>query len=631
MSSSTATATRHPLEPLDEDEVRTAAEAVRAHLGHAEVLFSTISRREPAKAALLAHEANGAPVPREALAVVVDGPDSVAEVVVALPAGEVTAWVPVPEARPALLFTEVLLAMAAVKEDARWLAAMARRGITDVAHVQLDPWPAGAFEHPAETGSRISRVIAYRRDDPTDNGYAHPVEGVVAIVDLVRAEVVDVEDHGVVPVPEEHGNYDPERLGLPLRDDLKPLHITQPEGPSFTVEGNLVRWQRWSLRVDMDPIEGLVLHRVTYRDGEDERPVLHRASIAEMVVPYASTSPAHRWKNAFDAGEWGLGRMVNSLELGCDCLGEIHYLDATFATEQGEPQVVPHAICLHEEDFGILWKHVDLHGGTTEVRRSRRLVVNSVHTVGNYEYAFSWYLYLDGTIQLDVKLTGIVQTQAVAEGEPPDHATLVAPGLAAPLHQHLFCARLDLDVDGPANTVVEVDVEPDDDGEDELGNGFHVVETVLASEQAAQRDVDPARSRTWRIVNPGRTNRLGRPVGYKLLPGASPTIYAKPGSSVRRRAGFATHNLWVTPYDDDEVRAAGRYPNQNPREEGLPAWTAGDRATEDTDVVVWHTFGVTHVPRPEDWPVMPVEYTGFHLVPVGFFERNPALDVPPSH
>jgi primary-amine oxidase len=630
----------HPLEPLTGDEIRTAAAAVRSHLGRDDVLFSTITLLEPEKAAVLAHDRgeSSAPPPREARAVFIDGGDSVGEAVVGLEAGAVTALSHVPDARPALLFTEVLRAMAAVKADARWRDAVAKRGVTDLDLVQLDPWPPGAFDHPAERGARISRVIAYARTDTTDNGYARPIEGVVAIVDLATGTVVDVEDHGVVPMPDEHGNYDVERIGMPLRPDLKPLEISQPDGPSFTITGNLIEWQRWSLRVAMDPVEGLVLHRVTYTDpaggpdgGPEERSILHRASITEMVVPYASTSPAHGWKNAFDAGEWGLGRMVNSLMLGCDCLGVIHYLDATMATEQGDAYEVPNAICVHEEDQGILWKHQDLHSGTTEVRRSRRLVVNAVHTVGNYEYAFSWCFYLDGSIRLEVRLTGIVQTQAVAPGEEPDHANLIAPGLAAPHHQHLFCARLDVDIDGPDNTVVEVDVEADSDGSDPLHNGFHPVETPLTREGRAKRNVDPARSRTWRIVNPGRTNRLGRPVGYKLLPGSTPTLYAKPGAAVARRAGFATQNLWVTPYDADQIHAAGRYPNQNPAEDGLPAWTRADRAIEDTDVVVWHTFGVTHLVRPEDWPVMPVEHCGFDLIPVGFFERNPALDVPPSH
>jgi primary-amine oxidase len=348
-----------------------------------------------------------------------------------------------------------------------------------------------------------------------------------------------------------------------------------------------------------------------------------------MVVPYGATDPAHRWKNAFDAGEWGLGRMANSLTLGCDCLGEIHYFDTVTADEHGRPTVVPNVICLHEEDVGILWKHVDLFSGRTEVRRSRRLVISSIATVGNYEYGFYWYLYQDGSLQHEVKLTGILSTQAVVDGAPTPHAARLAPGLAAPLHQHLFCARLDMDVDGPGNEVHEVDVIADPRGDDNpQGNAFRAHATRIEREGHARRFVDPAASRTWKVVNPTSRNRLGEPVAYKLVPTATPSLLADPTSSIGQRAAFATANLWVTPYDPAERRPAGEHPNQHVGGDGLPRWTAADRSLVDTDVVLWHTFGVTHVPRPEDFPVMPVECTGFHLVPVGFFERNPALDLP---
>ena len=281
----------------------------------------------------------------------------------------------------------------------------------------------------------------------------------MATVDAARGEVLEVADYGIVPIPTETGSYLPEDH-QPPRAGLRPLEIHQPEGPSFTVEGNEIHWMGWSMRVSMDPNDGLVLHCVTIEDKGRKRTVLHRASITEMVVPYGDPGPVHGWKNAFDAGEWGLGRMVNSLELGCDCLGAIHYLDATFATERGDPYVVRNAICIHEEDYGILWKHQDMHSGRTEVRRSRRLVVSFIATVGNYEYGFYWYFYLDGTIQLEVKLTGVMQTQALSPGELSPYAPPIAPGLAAPVHQHLFCARLDFELDGKVNEAHEVEAHP---------------------------------------------------------------------------------------------------------------------------------------------------------------------------
>jgi primary-amine oxidase len=629
----------HPLESLTAGEIEAAVAVLRADGRLTDAArFAYFGLDEPAKD-VVAGFAAGRAVERRVRVVIVPGPAAnVVEAVVDVGGRAVASWREVPGMRPAMLFEESFNAIVALNESPEWQAALARRGITDQSKVQIDPWPPGSFGLAHEDGRRISRCLAYYRESETDNGYARPIEGLIGIVDIGRGEVLEVADHGAVPLPPERGGYLRDDVG-PMRNDLKPLEITQPEGPTFTVDGNLVRWQRWSLRVSMDPYEGLVLHTIGY-EGDSEnggriRPILHRASVNEMVVPYGDTGPMHNWKNAFDAGEWGLGRMANSLTLGCDCLGEIRYLDVTFGNERGEPYTIENAICMHEEDYGILWKHVDLHGGTTEVRRQRRLVISSIATVGNYEYGFYWYFYLDGSMQLEVKLTGVMSTMAVADGgggpDEVSNAEMIAPQLAAPYHQHLFNARLDFDVDGVTNTVYEVDAVPEPVGPDNpLANAFTTEVTPLVSEQQAQRVVDASRSRIWKIVNPVARNRLGEPVGYKLVPVSTPTLLASPQSSVGRRAAFATRNLWVTPYQPDERRAAGDYPNQHAGGDGLPRWTAADRPISGTDVVVWHTFGVTHITRPEDWPVMPVESTGFLLAPVGFFDRNPALDVPPS-
>jgi primary-amine oxidase len=625
----------HPLSPLTADEISAARELVQAKSTNPEaVRFAYLGLCEPSKEAVRAADA-GEPFSedRRVRMHLLEGPAAdVTETVVSLTRGEIDRWEVVRGMRPALQIEESILVLAALHESDEWNAALDRRGIVDRSLVQIDPWPAGTFGLAHEENRRISRCLAYLRESKEDNGYARPLEGLMAYVDMGRGEVLEVVDLGVVPLPPKSGSYYPEDNG-PLRTDLKPLEIIQPEGPSFEVEGNLVRWQKWTMRVGMDPFEGLVLWRVGYEDGGHVRPVLYRASVSEMVVPYGHPSPMHAWKSAFDAGEWGLGRMANSLTLGCDCLGEIHYFDDVWADERGRAHTRKNAICMHEEDYGILWKHADLVSGRTEVRRSRRLVVSSIATVGNYEYGFYWYFYLDGSMQLEVKLSGIMSTMAVANGDPGPHARMIAPGLAAPYHQHLFNVRLDVEVDGPDNAVYEVDAvgagPPGTEG-NPWGNVFGTTTTLLETELAARRDVDPSRSRSWRIANRSAHNGLGEPTAYKLLPTSTPTLLAHPESSVSKRATFATHNLWVTPFDKDERRAAGDYPNQHAGGDGLPAWTARDRSLVDTDVVLWHTFGVTHVPRPEDWPVMPVEYTGFTLIPFGFFDRNQALDVPPS-
>ena len=618
----------HPLDPLSAAEIERAWEIVRTAraLGpRVRVIF--IMLHEPAKKIVLEHRAGDA-VERAAFVVLVDSvPGKTYEAVVSLAQGRVLSWEHVPGAQPAIVQDEFVDCEAAVRADARWQEAMRRRGITDLSLTMVDCWSAGNFGFPEDEGRRLVRALTWVRRHAQDNGYARPVANLLTVVDLNAMQVVAVEDGGVIPLPPEDANYSPEAAGT--RAGLKPVEIRQPEGPSFELAGHELRWQRWRMRIGFTPREGLVLHTVSYEDQGRERPVLYRASIADMVVPYGDPRPTYFHRNAFDVGEYGIGTLANALQNGCDCLGEIRYLDAVVNDGQGRPVTLANAICLHEEDAGILWKHFDWRLGTTEVRRSRRLVVSSISTVGNYEYGFYWYFSLDGTIQLEVKLTGVISNGAEPPGSKPRWGEMVAPGVYGPIHQHFFSARLDMMVDGPDNSVYEVNTVADAPGpENPHHNAFHAEATLLASEAQAQRLLDPLAGRFWKVVNPSVRNRLGEPVAYKLMPGENVLPFAGPEASVTKRAAFMTRHLWVTRHDPRERYAAGEYPNQHPGGAGLPTYVRDDAPLENTDVVLWYTFGAHHIVRPEDWPVMPVTTIGFMLKPVGFFDRNPALDVP---
>ncbi|HVD56648.1 MAG TPA: hypothetical protein VNC17_07370, partial [Thermoleophilaceae bacterium] len=338
----------------------------------------------------------------------------------------------------------------------------------------------------------------------------------------------------------------------------------------------------------------------------------------------------HMRRTAFDIGEWGLGFMTTSLELGCDCLGEIAYLDAVLHDSKGEPRTVRNAICIHEEDDAVLWKHVDPVAGA-EVRRARRLVVSFHATVANYEYLVYWRFYQDASIECEVRATGIMVTTSFPEGEQPPYGTLVDERTYAPMHQHFLVARLDLDIDGQANTVHMTESEALPAGPDNP-DGLAIVQrsVPLRTEEEGKQDYDWRTQRAWKVVNDSAHNRLGTPVGYKLLPGGCFPAMMDPSSPVFRRAQVIGHTLWVTPYSEHERWPCGEFPVQADADAGLPAWTAQNRSIENEDVVLWYVFGLHHVTRPEDWPVMPVDTVSFWLKPVGFFDRNPSLDVPPT-
>ena len=614
----------HPLDPASAQEYLAGRDIlVAAGLLAEPVRFAYYGLEEAAKDEVLA----GATGDRRLRAFLVnlDSGEST-DVVVSLTDGKVVSARTLDPARDGqmpILDSDFVRVDEITKADPDWRAAMARRGYHDVSKIRTAPITAGAYGPAEDDRRRMVRVLAFVQEHEHDLAWAHPVDGVAAYVDLIEKKVFKVTDDFELPVPPESGDYDDEAVRGPHRRSLKPIEITQPEGPSFTLDGFALRWQDWSMRIGFDAREGLTLHQVSLAG----RPVLYRASIPEMVVPYGDPKFRH-WQAYFDTGEYLVGKWANSLELGCDCLGDITYLDATVADDFGEPRVIRNAICIHEEDYGILWKHTDIFNGSAQSRRQRRLVVSFFTTVGNYDYGFYWYFYLDGTIECEIKLTGVLFT-AAHDGANP-HSTQVAPGLGAPAHQHLFGARLDMTVDGLANAVEEVDVAgmPAGPG-NPYGNALVQHVTRLRTEGEAGRRCDASRGRTWRVISTEEVNRFGVPVSYTLYPEAAPALLADPGSSLAARAGFAANHLWVTQYDPAQRYPAGDFVNQHPGGAGVPAFVAGDRDIDGTDIVLWHTFGPTHFPRPEEWPVMPVARCGFILKPTGFFGRNPTLDVPP--
>ncbi|MGR9554089.1 primary-amine oxidase [Rhizobium leguminosarum] len=632
-------AVTHPLDPLSLAEIASAVAILKDRQTLAPTFRFPITRlEEPTKADLAAHRL-GDRLPRLAFILAIDISDGETfEGIVDLTTGTVCSYIrlpldELPYGQPPIMLCEFETVEGTVKSDPRWIAAVKKRGITDedIPLIQIDPFSSGYFGREFEKGKRIVRAVSYWREDIRDNGYAHPIEGVVAVVDLITNRVVDlVDDEKIIPVPRKTRNYGRETFPEP-RPDLKPLHIVQPQGPSFTVDGWKVEWQNWSFRVGFTPREGLVLHELGIKDQGRLRPVVFRASVTEMVVPYADPTANHYWKSAFDAGEYGLGRLANCLELGCDCLGHIHYFDVPAADDFGQPFTMKNAICMHEEDYGILWKHYEFRNGIFEVRRSRRLVISFFATVGNYDYGFYWYLYQDGTIQLEAKLTGIIQTAAVATGETYPWGGMVDDNLGGPTHQHFFNARLHMDVDGGDNTVTEHEFVPRPWGEDNrYGNVFDTRTRVLKRELDSPALANGETGRYWKVSNPNIQNSVGKAPGYKIVVMPSPVMLAQPDSTVAQRGGFAKKHIWVTAFDAREKYASGDYPNVHAGGDGLPGYVKQNRNIENADVVLWHSFGHTHVCKPEDFPIMPVEYAGFTLKPNGFFASNIAMDLPPE-
>jgi primary-amine oxidase len=615
----------HPLDPLSPLEIERAVAIARDSLQLGEqTRFCLTCLREPEKEELR----GGGEVPREVVMAMIDpdGPTAT-EAVVSLSEGKLSSQRELGVAEPPITLDELDIATEAIAADPRWQAAVERRGIDDPSQVGIETHAVGTAYAERFPGRRLGGAIAFLRRDADDNYWAHPIANLGAIVDLISGEVMAVDDGEALPIPAEDARYTDDALPSP-REDLRPIEVTQPEGVSFEVDGYRLSWAGWSVRVGWGR-EGLVLHDVTFDDGDEVRGLLYRASISDVVVPYGDPSPGINDYGPHDIGEWPWGKNANSLKLGCDCLGAIHYLDMAAADGHGEVIEIENAVCIHEEDAGVLYKHHDRDNDRHHVRRNRRLVISSFYTLGNYDYGIYWHLYLDGTIEVELKLTGIVFTTARTP-ESADWGEEIMPGVNAPIHQHFFCARLDFDLDGVANTVFEIDTNAEPAGPtNPLGNAMRVSRSPVEREAVAALSPDWRRSRYWLVANEERRNRFGKPVAYKLMPSENAGSLASPDSDLDRRARFIDPPLRVTRYERDELFAAGWYPNQRVEPDDIAhRQERRDAELRGEDVVVWYTMGAHHVVRPEDWPLMPVTTIGFMLRPVGFFDTNPAMRVP---
>ncbi|KAF2670550.1 peroxisomal copper amine oxidase [Microthyrium microscopicum] len=636
----------HPFDPLNEAEIAKAVSIVRKE--HQELFFNAVTLWEPRKAEMMAWLAapETAMRPHRVADVVCIGKGSkVYDGVVDLTENKIISWELTDGVQPLISMEDLQIVETVVRKDPKVIEQCGIIGIPpeDMHKVYCDPWTVG-YDERFGNKVRLQQALMYYRPHIDDSQYTYPLD-FCPIFNADTHEIIHIDIPKVrrplntAPPSNYHAAAIQAEGGF--RTDLKPISITQPEGVSFKVTGREISWVNWKLHVGFNYREGIVLNNITFTDKGVERPVFWRMSLAEMVVPYGNPEHPHQRKHAFDLGEYGGGYMTNSLALGCDCKGAIHYMDADFVNRAGNPTSIKKAICIHEEDAGILFKHTDFRDDSVTVTRARKLIVSHVFTAANYEYCVYWQFHLDGTIQLEIKLTGILNTYAMNPGEDTlGWGTEVYPGVNAHNHQHLFCLRLDPNVDGPNNTILQVDAER---GEGEVGsatnpygNAFYAKKTKLETPETSKCDYNGSTSRTWDIANESKLNPYSKkPVSYKLVSREVPSLLPREGSLVWKRAGFARHAVHVTKYSDAQIHPAGRHVPQTSGEPsaGLPAWIEEDPKANivNTDVVLWHTFGLTHFPAPEDYPVMPAEPMTVMLRPRNFFERNPCLDIPPSY
>jgi primary-amine oxidase len=619
---------RHSLDPLTKEEI-VATVAVLKKEGKLmpDSRFATIYLKEPPKEQVIA-DVKAARAKRAAFALLYNWATRVtSEAVVNLDQQKLGSWKDLEPNDPPLRVVIIMRLEEVVKADTRWKEAARKRGIRDFSRVSILPQLAEGQKLQVRDGDRFAQAFCFLRDDTS----SEPImTGLKLEVNLTKGTMTQFEDKGPAAT-----SITRKRVSNPSREtklELRRLKTLQPGGPNFRLKGSELRWQNWRLHYGVHPRRGVELFNVAYEDAGRVRTILYRASVSEMIAPYGDPSFASWYPQ--DEGDYGLASYGRNSAIPLDdAPANAVFTSAIIADARGNPIEIPRAVAIYERDGGLLWRH------GLQARRALKLVLTAYSTIDNYDYAFNWILGQDGTIEVEVMLTGMMNIRKVKEQREDEQAHLghpmfghlVAPGVNAPNHQHFFSFRLDFDIDRPENTVLELNTERAPAGKgNEKGEAFSMTARPLRTEQEAQRNLNLDSSRKWKVVSPLDANSLGQLSGYVLLPGENSIPYAAPDSAPRRKAGFINAHLWVTPYSPEEMFASGEYVNHNFSGEGLQMWTRANRAIEDRDIVIWYTLGVTHIPRTEDWPIMSVHPTGFRLVPAGFFSKNPALDAPAS-
>jgi primary-amine oxidase len=637
-SRAAAQSATHPLDPLTWQEHWIVLDAI-AKAGYASdsTRYALVTLHEPEKEVVRAWSP-GKASDRRAFAIVKLGARTF-EAVVDLNNATLSSWTAVPDVQPTWLEEEFGIAAGIALEDAAFREALRRRGFSDLSRIECWGLPLGFFGTPRERGRRLATVECVDAWGAR-NTFPRLIGGLHALVDMNTREVVEVVDGEAIPVARADAKFDAASLGQ-TRDTGTPISIEQPLGPGFVRDGQEVRWQKWSFRHRVDPRVGTVVSNVRYRDGGRDRSILYQGHLSEIFVPYMDPAAPFYAYNFLDAGEYSAGGLAAPMEPGLDCPENAVYFDMIVAGDDGRPSVKRNVSCLFERYAGdVAWRKRSDH--LMESRPRRDLVLRMMAVLGNYDYVFDWVFRQDGTIEVVVGATGIDATKPVAQrtasegdaeagsSEAADaYGRFIAENLIGINHDHFFSFRLDLDVDGPANRLRIDRLVKRRLPESHPRSSIWVVEPSIAgSESEAQLRISFERPALWRFVNPLVRNQLGYPVSYQIVPGANAVSLMDPDDFPQRRAGFTDHHLWVTPYAAGERFAAGLYPTLSEPGRGLPEWVREDRPIVDTDIVAWYTVGFHHVPRAEDWPVMPTAQKSFELRPYDFFDRNPAMDLP---
>lgn len=629
----------HPLNVLSSDEInQTVAIINKAKPAETNLRFSDIRLKQPDKDIVWRSVTEKTPYTGDRVATftILKG-NTVIEGEADLSKNTLTNWKVLENTFGMVLIDDFIAVQEIIQASPEYKVALKKHGIDDVTKVVGTPLTVGYFgdQDNLDQQLRVLKIVSYL-DVGDGNYWAHPIENLVAVVDLDKRKIIKIEEGSVIPVP-----MTPRPIDGRDQDVVtsKPLNIIEPEGKNYTITGRDVEWHNWKFHIGLDSRTGLQLSTVTFNDKGVDRKIMYQGNLGGMVVPYGDPDMGWYFKSYLDAGEYGMGTLTSPLEKNIDAPENAVLLDAVLPDYQGNPYTIPNAIAVFERYAGPEFKHQEMGQKNVSTER-RELVVRWISTIGNYDYIFDWVFEPNGTIGIDAGATGIEAAKGVlaktmhdpTAKEDTRFGTLIDHNIVGPTHQHIYNFRLDMDVDGETNHIKRIEpvVVANTRGGPRT-SAMETRETTVVTETKAKENFDPASVRL--ISNASKENRMGNPVSYQMIPFAGGTHPIAKGANFAddewlfNRLNFMDKQIWVTNYDADELYPEGTYPNRSDKDTGLGAFIADDENIHNKDLVVWLTTGTTHIARAEEWPIMPTEWVNVLLKPWNFFDETPSLNM----
>jgi primary-amine oxidase len=623
----------HPLDALTPEEISAGVSILKeAKLATDSTRFPAFALSEPAKAEVMAWK-TGVPFTRRAHVVMRDGRET-SEAIVDLSARKVISSRKLPGAQPMIMDAEWSFARDKFMADARFRAALARRGLDKGHKVFCTPNSAGYYPDESYANRRILKIPCFDDVEKLHPNLARPIEGLMGVVDSETGDVLDVLDREAAvrlpPAPAGYGNSAPALDPPRYRVD-----IVADEGSNIKLTGNLqVQWGRWSFHARADKRAGLILSLVKFKDDAADRLIAYQMNLSEVFVPYMDPDPTWSYRTFLDAGEFGLGYLISSLQEDVDCPPYAIMIDLSFPDDSGGVYTRPRAACLFERATGDpAWRHYSSGSKRIVGRAEIELVMRFVPSLGNYDYIIDYVFSANGNITTRVGATGFDAIKSVASAdmdaataaEDTAYGALIAPYTVAPNHDHYFSFRMDLDVDGQQNALaVDRFVAENINGAGSRKSLWRLKTDDVPAEKAVAPDHMAKGGENYRVYNPNRKTALKYNPSYWMHFGHGVTSVLDPADPPQQRGDFSSHSLWVTKYKPDELWAAGQFPNLSHGGDGLPQFVKDNESIENQDIVTWVTLGFRHAPRPEDFPILPTFWHEFTLRPYHFFDRDPS-------